>query len=271
MSYRTIVVELQADRSPAARLTAARAMARRFEASLVGLHVVAGPVMPTIWEGGGAVYIGAEIIDAQLKAIDETRQRMKALVEEICEVDRAVTWRELDGDPGRAVAEAARTADLVITTRDQGSSSESAEIASALVTTAGVPVLVLPPTYVDDGGRSALVGWDGSREATRAVHAALPFLQEARTTVLCAIGEQAAASLDDAATMVQRHGVRVRTERVPGGDSDAGEMLLTCAAAHGAEMLVLGAYGHSRLREFIFGGATRYALREASLPVLFGG
>ena len=227
--------------------------------------------MPTIWEGGGAVYIGAEIIDAQLKAIDETKQRMKALVEEICGVDRAVTWCELEGDPGRGVAEAAHTADLVITTRDQASSSETAGLAPTLVTTAGVPVLVLPPSYVDDGGRSTLVGWDGSREATRAVHAALPFLQQARTTVLCAIGEQAAESLDDAATMLQRHGVHVRPERVPGGDSEAGQKLLTCAAAHGAEMLVMGAYGHARLREFIFGGATRYALKEANLPVLFGG
>ena len=156
-----------------------------------------------------------------------------------CGVDRAVTWRELEGDPGRAVAQAAHTADLVITTRDQAASSEIAGLAPTLVTTAGLPVLVLPPSYVDDGGRSALVGWDGSREATRAVHAALRFLQQVKTTVLCTIGEQAAESLDEATTMLQRHGMRVRAERMPSGDSEAGPKLLTCAAAHGAEMLVM--------------------------------
>ena len=134
---------------------------------------------------------------------------------------------------------------------------------------AGVPVLVLPPGYVGDGGRLALAGWDGSREATRAVHAALPFLQEARTTILCAVGEQAAESLDDAAVMLRRHGVQVTTERIAAEDSDAGAVLLARAAAHGAELLVMGAYGHTRLREFIFGGATRFALKAANLPVLF--
>ena len=139
-----------------------------------------------------------------------------------------------------------------------------------MLTTAGVPVLVLPPNYVGDGGRTALVGWDGSREATRAVHAALPFLQEARTVALCAIGEPAGAGLDDAALMLRRHGVQVEPERVAGSDSDAGDILLARAVTHGADLLVMGAYGHTRLRELVFGGATRDVLRKAVLPVLFG-
>lgn len=153
MSYRTIVVELQADRSPAARLTAAHAVARRVEANLIGLHVAAPPVMPMIWEGGGAVYIGPELLDAQHKAIEETRERMKALVDGIAPADATVTLRATEGDPALLVAQAAHAADLVITTRDQDSTSESAGLAQALVIAAGVPVLMLPPTYVDDGGR----------------------------------------------------------------------------------------------------------------------
>ena len=138
------------------------------------------------------------------------------------------------------------------------------------MTSAGVPVLVLPPSYEGDGGRAALVGWDGSREATRAVHAALPFLQAAERVVLCAIGTQAAASLEDAARMLRRHEVKVEPEHVAGSDKDAGDKLLAQAAAHGAELLVMGAYGHTRLRELVFGGATRQMLRTATLPVLFG-
>ena len=268
MTYRTIIVELQADRFPAARLTAARALARRFGASLVGLHVMPPPFVPALWEGGGAVYLGPEIIATQTKAIQETKQRVKALFEEICGADPAVSWREEEGEPGRRVAEVARSADLVITTSAQAASDSPAGLAEGLLTAAGVPVLVLPPNYVGDGGRTALVGWDGSREATRAVHAALPFLQEARTVVLCAIGGR--PGLDDASLMLQRHGVQVEPERVAGSDSDAGDILLARAVTHGADLLVMGAYGHTRLRELVFGGATRDVLKKAVLPVLFG-
>ena len=151
---------------------------------------------------------------------------MKALFEEICGADPAVAWREEEGEPGRRLAEAARSADLVITTSAQGASDATPDLVEALLTTAGVPVLVLPPNYVGDGGHAALVGWDGSREATRAVHAALPFLQEAHKVVLCAVGAPAGAGLDDAVLMLQRHGVQVQPERVAGSDSDAGEVLL---------------------------------------------
>ena len=222
MSYRTIVVELQADRLPAARLAAACALAQRFKATLVGLHVTPPPFVPALWEGGGAVYFGPEIIATQTKAIQETKQRVHSLFEGICGADPAVTWREGEGEPGRRVAEAARSADLVITTSAQAASDATPE----------------PCGGVADGPRRAGVGvaaelcrrwrassprrWDGSREATRAVHAALPFLREAHRVVLCAIGEPAGAGLDDAALMLQRHGVQVEPERVAGSDGDVG-------------------------------------------------
>ena len=151
---------------------------------------------------------------------------MKALFEEICGADPAVAWREEEGEPGLRLAEVARSADLVITTSAQEESDAIPDHLEALLTTAGVPVLVLPSHYVGDGGHAALVGWDGSREATRAVHAALPFLQEAHKVVLCAIGKPAGAGLDDAALMLQRHGVQVQPEQVAGSDSDAGEILM---------------------------------------------
>ena len=252
MTYRTIIVELQADRFPAARLTAARALAQRFGATLVGMHVMPPPFVPALWEGGGAVYFGPEIIATQTKAIQETKQRVKALFEEICGADPAVAWREEEGEPGRRVAEVARSADLVITTSAQAASDATPDLVEALLTTAGVPVLVLPPNYVGDGGHAALVGWDGSREATRAVHAALPFLQEAHKVVLCAIGEPAGAGLDDAALMLQRHGVQVQPERVAGSDSDAGDD-------------PAGAGGDARRRSSGDGGVRAHAIARACL------
>jgi nucleotide-binding universal stress UspA family protein len=95
--------------------------------------------------------------------------------------------------------------------------------------------------------------------------------QGAREVTLCAIGEEAGASLDDAAAMLGRHGVRCEPVRLAGGDADAGALLLAEATARHADLLVMGAYGHARLRELIFGGATRHALARAPMPVLFGG
>jgi nucleotide-binding universal stress UspA family protein len=87
--------------------------------------------------------------------------------------------------------------------------------------------------------------------------------------ILCAIGDKAAASLEAAAAMLRRHGLTVQPHKVDEPDGNAGEVLLAQAAAHAADLLVMGAYGHTRLREMVFGGATRHVLREATLPVLF--
>jgi nucleotide-binding universal stress UspA family protein len=134
-----------------------------------------------------------------------------------------------------------------------------------------VPVLVLPQGgHAGELGSTVLIAWNGSREAARAVHDALPFLQASeRPVVLCAIGEGALAGLDRAVAMLERHKVRVRPEQLQGADAHAGEILLAQAVAHEADLLVMGAYGHSRLRELILGGATRHLLRHAQLPVLF--
>jgi nucleotide-binding universal stress UspA family protein len=129
---------------------------------------------------------------------------------------------------------------------------------------------MLPPGASGPFGTAIVAGWNGSREAARAVHEALPFLTAAERVVLCAVGEEAARHLEAAATALRRHRVPVHPEQVDGPDGNAGETLLARAAAHGADLLVMGAYGHGRLRELMFGGATRHVLREATLPVLFG-
>jgi nucleotide-binding universal stress UspA family protein len=139
-----------------------------------------------------------------------------------------------------------------------------------LVTAAGVPVLALPPDISADVGQTILVAWNGSREAARAVHDALPFLHVAKRLTLCAVGDEPATSLEAAAAMLWRHGLAVRSHRVGEPDGNAGEVLLAQCSAQGADLLVMGAYGHTRLRELVFGGATRHMLREATLPVLFG-
>ena len=139
------------------------------------------------------------------------------------------------------------------------------------MTAAGVPVLALPPDVSGDLGQTVLIAWNGSCEATRAAHDALPFLHAANRVILCAVGdagrdEPCGRGRDAASGMA----LRLSSQQVAEPDGDAGEVLLAQAAAQAADLLVMGAYGHSRLRELVFGGATRHVLRAATLPVLFG-
>ena len=270
MTYCTILVDLTADGPVEARLDVARSLASRFDAVLVGVHVVPELFTPLpIWEGGGSVYILPEVIEAQRKVNQEAKERVRAAFDRACGADPTATWREAEGDPVRVLAEAAHASDLVITSR--GGALGTAE---QLVTATGVPVLVLPPEMPRDFGRVVLVAWKGSPEAARAVHEALPFLQHtaANRVVLCAVGEETAAGVEAAAMMLERHGVAVQPERVERTEGrSTGEILLAQATAHGADLLVMGAYGHARVRELVFGGVTRHVLREARLPVLFSG
>ena len=273
MPYRTILVEFAGSGRVEARLHAAHALARRFDATLVGMHVIPSALEPAVVQGLAAACVGREMVEAVRRAELTTRGRVRAAFGSACGAGPAAVWREAEGDPAALLARAARTADLVVAGRGEADTAGAADLPEQLVTAAGVPVLVLPPQApAGEIGGTVLVAWNGSREAARAAHGALPFLASgAGRVVLCAVGEEAGASLDDAAAMLGRHGVPLRTERVDGPDADAGEVLLARAAEHGADLLVMGAYGRSRLREFVFGGATRHALREAPLPVLFGG
>ena len=129
-------------------------------------------------------------------------------------------------------------------------------------------MLLLPARAVGETiGRRAVVAWSGSRETARAAHDALPFLVESEDVMVAALGKSAAASVDHAVAMLARHGVRA-TRRVEEGADDAGRRLLAIADDLGATLLVMGAYGHTRLRELVLGGATGDVLSSAQIPLL---
>jgi nucleotide-binding universal stress UspA family protein len=177
-----------------------------------------------------------------------------------------------------AVPRAGRCADLIVAGQDNPADPESYVgdfFPENLITSCGRPGLVVP--YASNerstGGR-VLVAWDGSREATRAVHDALPFMRTAKcTTILTVNGlqesERARIPGADIATVLARHGVRLEladVETGPGGE--VGEVLLSQVADSGADLLVMGAYGHARWRELVMGGATRTILHSMTVPVL---
>src|SRR5215471_6305021 len=139
----------------------------------------------------------------------------------------------------------------------------------------GRPILVVP--YVGnfaDLGRRVVIGWNASREAARAVNDAMPLLTSAETVTVLTIdpreGPRAHGELPgaDISLHLARHGVKAEIERTVSADLPVGEVLLSRVADLGADLLVMGAYGHSRARELLLGGATRSLLRSMTLPVL---
>ena len=217
MTYRTILADLTADDQIEARLNVARILALRFEAALIGMHVMSPPIDPAVWQGGMSVYIPSEFIEAQRKGSFEAKGRARAIFDRICGAEPKAVWREAEGNAGLLLAEAAHASDLVVTAR-----GDTLGTTKLLVTAAGVPVLALPSDAPRDFAHVVLVAWKGSREAARAVHDALPFLHAAKRVILCAVGERAAAGLGDAAAMLERHQVPASPERVKEREGAAG-------------------------------------------------
>jgi nucleotide-binding universal stress UspA family protein len=169
-----------------------------------------------------------------------------------------------------------RHADLALVARSDsvGTGDIPLNHAESMVLASGRPVLLLPPEAPPRAIRRVLVGWNASREAARAVADAMPLLARAEAVELLVVDADRRPGLHgqepgaDIAHHLARHDVRVEVRTLVSGGEGIGHLLLSRAAALGADLLVMGAYGHSRLTELAFGGATRTALREAKLPVL---
>jgi nucleotide-binding universal stress UspA family protein len=272
MAYRTILLELVDDAQTEARILCGRRLAERFEAELVGIHVSLPPFVP-VGYGEGAAYVGPEVFEAQREANRLVRERVEAAFRRLCGTGKPPV-RDVyeEGDPGELIAEAARTADLTVAAQ---SAAEGLDVLAPhpldhVILSAGGPVLMLPRAagWGERIGRRVVVAWNGSRESARALKDALPFLVSAERVTVVAGGEDAAASLEGAAALLRRHAVDVSAKTIEWRQGH-GATLLRALEDEGGDLLVMGAYGHSRLREIVLGGATREVLRGAGAPVLF--
>lgn len=270
MTYRTILLQLADDAGNEARLRAALELSRRMGARLLALHVTPPPIVP-VGYGEGAAYVGPEIIEAQREAARAVTARLEASFRRICEPASGALWRHLEGDPGECLAQVARTADLTIGPRveSRGIDALALQPIEQAALGAGGPVLLVPPEgFPPELGQRVLIGWNGRREAARALKDALPFLQAALAVEVLTIGEEGADSLDGALALLERHGVAAAGRRLE-KTADVGTTLLGRMQEFGADLLVMGVYGHSRLRQLVLGGATRHVLQQARGAVLF--
>jgi len=180
-------------------------------------------------------------------------------------------WMLRDGGEPEEVAALGRVSDLIVSGRPQADSDLPSMVTlNAALMETGRPVLVAPPETPSSVGRTVAIAWNGSPEAARAVQGAMPFLERAKTVTILAGAEAGAVSgAGDLARHLAWHGVEAQIYDVRGHHGDeVGKTLLTQCDQRAADLLVMGAYTHSRLRQLILGGVTRYILDHATLPVL---
>lgn len=267
-------------------LKAAAEVAESANATLDILHVSLDPRMalPMVGEGMAAGMIQDVIERNEQEALarrNKAREAAEALaaskgqtlLEASVEVDQpgfSITWQASQGSETAILKAAAPYRDLIVLERpDLDEDAYATVCVEAALMETGRGVLLIPPGAASAAMDHIAIAWDGSAFATRAVGAALPFLSKAGQITLLAVEESGkAGDLGALSRYLARHGLHATSKVVPSDGGDIGALLLETAAGAGAGMLVMGGYGHSRLREFIFGGVTESVLRSAGMPVL---
>ena len=267
MAYKDLLVVLDADPRSRDRILPSAALAERFDAHLVGLYITRVPE-----KRQSPAYPDRNGDHAGLPEAESAR----ALFEDIAgRRSLSAEWRSAAGDPAELAALHGRYADLAILGQIDPAATGFRPRPEEVALRAGRPVLVIP--YIGapaDIGSRVLVGWDGSREAARAVHDAMPFLAAASSVTVLAVDPEQKRGVHgeipgaDISLHLARHGVRAEVECTSSGGIGVGNVLLSRASDLGADLLVMGAYGHSQMRERMLGGATRTVLASMTLPVV---
>ncbi len=267
---------LHADASPHTlqRLHFAGRLAQRHGASVTALYAT----LPVSIQYASTFALGVEIAPLMLEYESERLARARAQFEPVAATMKPrPAWLESSGEPVYCVAQQALCSDLVILSqRDPGSDAASdlpVDFVESVVIASGRPVLVVPrnPVQQDDPARVIVVAWKATREAARAVTAALPLLRCAAQVHVATWQDGSAApgeDVPDIEAWLRSHGISVVMHRSAERPDDVGDALLGLSRALGADLLVMGCYGHSRAREWVLGGATRSVLGSMHLPVL---
>ncbi|MES2069270.1 MAG: universal stress protein [Pseudomonadota bacterium] len=272
MDYKSIAVCVDNSNGSPRQLKFALALAARHNAHLTGLHLTYGPLVPYDPYGQAA----AIMMEWEETIMEKQARAEKSFRAAAQDAGINFDWLAFRSSERDEVLARARATDLVIVgQRDPADLQTDVGHAfhESFVLKLGRPVLFLPYTGELPGAfDNIIIAWDGGREAARAMADALPFLKKARQVKVLTVAEKEDRETDlpdvDIAAYLARHGVRIEIEKNEGVDMDPAEWLLSRAADLGADLLVMGAYGHSRMSELVLGGVTRSMLREMTVPVL---
>lgn len=267
MSYRSILVNLDIDGPAAPLLDLAIDFAARSNARLIGFSA-AEARMPIAGPEGSM--IAAEVWEQDKADIERALGELRIAFTGLAAGKVEVEWRGMQGDPTRSLAQVARLADLVVTAAPSGASTGNAYRVvdpGSLALQAGRPVLIAASGATHLAAKKVVVAWKDTRESRRAAADAVPLLLSAEEVTVVTVdrdpSEAVRTGVADVVAYLARHGVKARAEVLT--DKDESARLREFIAECRADLVVSGAYGHSRLREWAFGGVTRSLLDEVGL------
>jgi len=274
MAYKTILVHCDVSRGTAGRLRIAADLADRFGGHVIGLYVRRAFQAPAFTDAGPAMDSLYRTYETTVRA--EEAMAAAAFRDAVGNKGLSSEWRVADGYVDEILAAEARVADLVIVGQaepDSPPTTTPADLAEGIAMAAECPVLIVP--YIGAAkppGKTVMLCWNDSREAKHVATAALPLLVAADKVIVLIIDPKADRSREepgaDVAVWLARHGVKVTVQRDSAADSDVGGVILSRAADHDIDLIVMGIYGHSRLRERVLGGASRTLLASMTAPLL---
>lgn len=268
---KSLMLHVHDDDGMEERLQIALDLARGLDAHLTCLQVspLAGYMAV---DALGGVYAGMPVMVTTREDEARTRERFE---KRLSQEDVRWEWASAEGDVVQSIARAAALTDLLILGQFRGYSKGdrgTLAIVDDVVVAAGCPVLVVPEACRSfDLSRPVVIGWNGSAEAAHAIRAAMPLLVRSGAVHIVSVGNDADAfPQTEASAYCARHGVKTQMHMLPGSPSHAGAAIASFAGGIGAGLIVIGAFGRSRLRETILGGTTRSMLDGSEIPLMLG-
>ena len=270
MSYATLLVYVNADRPSKQLVGVAAGLADKFSAKLIGLSALA-IIPPFVAEGVVIVDNATEFDIAKMKAtLADAGSKFGAAAG----ADRKTEWRSAIEFPTQTLISEARCADLILIEkgRSSGDTYRSVDVGAAILG-AGRPFLVVPAAVKSLAADHVVIGWKDTREARRAIQDALPFLHEAKRVTIMEICENeemdiARHHVADVVRYLAQHRIKAESRVEIQARGSGADQIIGLAEDEGADLLVTGAYGHSRLNEWVFGGMTRDLLTSSPICCL---
>lgn len=285
MSILTILVPVDGTEACAPALDTGFRIGKSLGAHVIGLHVRPDvrDAVPLLGEGMSGAMIeemieltegeGNQRAESAKVMFDAARESWDASLQDAPPATNALSceWRDVMGREGETAAWHGRLADMIVVSKPATESDGAGLLTlNALLFESGRPVVVAPSRTPETWARHVAVAWNGSAQAARAVASALPILAGAESVTILTVesDETAASAAPQLATFFAWHGITAGVETFPSGERQVGARLLEECAKHEADLLVMGAYTHSRMRQLILGGVTKHTLEAMEIPVL---
>jgi nucleotide-binding universal stress UspA family protein len=284
MTIRNSLVLLNGEHA-AAPVEAAFLLAEQTQGHVTGLYVTGDAVlnMPSIVEGMSERQIIREFEASRNRQQEAESSANKVFLDACARHGAAVvekpapmpgvtaSWRKAEGRAERVLAESGRVHDLIICSGVGATAGDGSwTVVESALFDAGRPVMVVPREVPKTIGRNILIGWNRTANAARAVMAAMPLLEAAQSVTICYVntGAKAGPSPEDLAASLAWHDISAKVRSIPAGGAAVSDLLMTEAANTGGDLVIMGAYSHSRMREFVLGGVTRHALGHVVTPMM---